>query len=137
MRAVLLALSHFNLCLEPLSIVLATDNTTVVAYLKNRGGTHCYALYQLDKDVLIICSQFQIRLVVRHIPGSLNVLADSLSRSLAPVNTERELHQAVFQSIVLHLGKSQYRPIRNESELQGDNFRLPSSRPPEPMLWTQ
>ena len=27
------------------------------------------------------------------------------------------------------LGKSQYRSIRNESELQGDNFRLPSSRP--------
>ena len=27
------------------------------------------------------------------------------------------------------LGKSQYRPIRNESELQGDNFCLPSSRP--------
>ena len=26
------------------------------------------------------------------------------------------------------LGKSQYRSIRNESELQGDNFRLPSSR---------
>jgi ribonuclease HI len=41
MRAVLLALSHFKLCLESLSIVLATDNTTVVAYLKNQGGTHC------------------------------------------------------------------------------------------------
>ena len=27
------------------------------------------------------------------------------------------------------LGKSQYRSIRNESELQDDNFRLPSSRP--------
>lgn len=104
MRAVLLALSHFKLCLESLSIVLATDNTTVVAYLKNQGGTHCYALYQLAKDVLILCSQFQIRLVVRHIPGRLNVLADSLSRSLAPVNTEWELHQAVFQSIVLHWG---------------------------------
>jgi hypothetical protein len=39
---------------------------------------------------------------VRHIPGRLNVLVDSLSRSLAPVNTEWELHQAVFQSIVLH-----------------------------------
>jgi ribonuclease HI len=36
MRAVLLALSHFKLCLESLSIVLATDNTTVVAYLKKR-----------------------------------------------------------------------------------------------------
>jgi hypothetical protein len=43
-----------------------------------------------------------IRLVMRHIPGRLNVLVDSLSRSLAPVNTEWELHQAVFQSIVLH-----------------------------------
>jgi hypothetical protein len=41
---------------------------------------------------------------VRHIPGRLNVLADSLSRSLAPDNTEWELHQAVFQSIVLHWG---------------------------------
>ena len=38
------------------------------------------------------------------IPGRLNVLADSLSRSLAPVNTEWKLHQAVFQSIVLHWG---------------------------------
>jgi hypothetical protein len=52
MRAVLLALSHFKLCLESLSIVLATDNTTVVAYLKNQGGTHCCTLYQLAKDVL-------------------------------------------------------------------------------------
>ena len=104
MRAVLLALSHFKLCLESISIVLATDNTTVVTYLKNQGGTHCYALYQLAKDVLILCSQFQIRLVVRHIPGRLNLLADSLSRSLAPVNTEWEFHQAVFQSIVLHWG---------------------------------
>ena len=94
MRAVLLALSHFKLCLESLSIVLATDNTTVVAYLKNQGGTHCYSLYQLAKEVLILCSQSQIRLVVRHIPGHLNVLADSLSRSLVPVNTEWELHQA-------------------------------------------
>jgi hypothetical protein len=104
MRAVLLALSHFKLCLESLSIVFATDNTTVVAYLKNQRGTHCCSLYQLAKDVLILCSQFQIRLVVRHIPGRLNVLADSLSRFLAPVNTEWELHQAVFQSIVLHWG---------------------------------
>jgi hypothetical protein len=104
MRAVLLALSHFKLCLESLSIVLTTDNKTVVAYLKNQGGTHCCTLYQLAKDVLILCSQFQIRLVVRHIRGRLNILADSLSRSLAPVNTEWELHQAVFQSIVLHWG---------------------------------
>jgi hypothetical protein len=41
---------------------------------------------------------------MRHIPGRLNALVDPLSRSLAPVNTEWELYQAVFQSIVLHWG---------------------------------
>jgi hypothetical protein len=83
---------------------LATDSTTVVAYLKNQGGTHCYSLYQLAKDVLTLYSKSQIHLVVRHIPGHLNIRADSLSRSLASVNTEWELHQAVFQSIVVHWG---------------------------------
>ena len=104
MRAVLLALTHFKLCLKSQSVLLATDNTTVVAYLKNQGGTHCHSLYLLARDVLLLCSQYQIYLVVRHIPGHLNVLADSLSRSLAPVNTEWELHSAVFQAIVLHWG---------------------------------
>jgi hypothetical protein len=85
MRAVLLALSHFKLCLESLSIVLATDNTTVVAYLKNQGGTHCYSLYQLANDVLILCSQYQIRLVARHIPGHLNVLVNSDSSGRLPL----------------------------------------------------
>ena len=42
----------------------------------------------------------QIQLVVRHIPGHLNVLADTLSRSLAPVNTEWELLQIMFNASV-------------------------------------
>jgi hypothetical protein len=46
----------------------------------------------------------QIQLVVRHIPGHLNVLADTLSRSLAPVNTEWEVlscyHCAHFLKVI-------------------------------------
>ncbi|VDH98339.1 Hypothetical predicted protein [Mytilus galloprovincialis] len=45
-----------------------------------------------------------IKIVVRHVPGKLNVLADALSRTLTPVNTEWELLQAVFQAITLHWG---------------------------------
>lgn len=101
MKAVLLALNHFQLDLLNTSLLLATDNTTVVAYLKNQGGTHCPTLYLIARDILILCSQLQIHLTVRHISGSLNILADSLSRSLAPVNTEWELLQTVFNAVTL------------------------------------
>jgi hypothetical protein len=88
MKAIHLALSHFRTTLHLKSLVLATNNTTVVAYLTNQGGTHCFNLYSLCREILLLCSELQIQLVVRHIPGHLNVLADTLSRSLAPVNTE-------------------------------------------------
>jgi hypothetical protein len=91
MKAVHLALSHFRTTLHLKSLILATNNTTVVAFLKNQGGTHCFNLYFLCREILLLCSELQIQLVVRHIPGHLNVLADTLSRSLAPVNTEWEL----------------------------------------------
>jgi hypothetical protein len=90
-KAVHLAFSHFRTTLHLKSMVLATNNTTVVAYLTNRGGTHCFNLHSLCREILLLCSELQIQLVVKHIPGHLNVLADTLSRSLAPVNTEWEL----------------------------------------------
>ena len=104
MKAVLLALSHFQSLLQNKSLVLATDNTTVVAYLRNQGGTHCYELYLLAREILLLCNQLHLQIVVRHVPGKLNVLADALSRTLTPVNTEWELLQSVFQAITLQWG---------------------------------
>ena len=40
-------------------------------------------------------------LTVRHVPGNHNLIADALSRSRVPVNTEWELHPAIFQPITL------------------------------------
>ncbi|VDI47407.1 Hypothetical predicted protein [Mytilus galloprovincialis] len=90
--------------LQNKSLVLATDNTTVVAYLRNQGGTHCYELYLLAREILLLCNQLHLQIVVRHVPGKLNVLADALSRTLTPVNTEWELLQSVFQAITLQWG---------------------------------
>ncbi|VDI27461.1 Hypothetical predicted protein [Mytilus galloprovincialis] len=104
MKAVLLALSHFQSLLQNKSLVLATDNTTVVAYLRNQGGTHCYELYLLAREILLLCNHLHLQIVVRHVPGKLNVLADALSRTLTPVNTEWELLQSVFQAITLQWG---------------------------------
>ncbi|CAG2208129.1 unnamed protein product [Mytilus edulis] len=104
MKAVLLELSHFQSLLQNKSLVLATDNTTVVAYLRNQGGTHCYELYLLAREILLLCNHLHLQIVVRHVPGKLNVLADALSRTLTPVNTEWELLQSVFQAITLQWG---------------------------------
>ena len=101
MRAVLLALQHFKTLLVSKAVVLAMDNTTVVAYLQNQGGTRCHALFLLCKEILLLCLLSHIHLVVRHIPGTFNVLADCLSRFHNPVNTEWELRQVVFDSVVL------------------------------------
>ena len=81
--------------------MLLTDNTTVVAYLQNQGGTRCHALFLLCKESLLLCLLSHIHLVVRHIPGTFNVLADCLSRFHNPVNTEWELRQVVLDSVVL------------------------------------
>ncbi|XP_048756253.1 uncharacterized protein LOC125667016 [Ostrea edulis] len=101
MRAVLLALKHFSQFVQGQSLMIATDNTTVVAYLQNQGGTHSQSLYLLCKEIMLFCRSLGIRLSVRHVPGNLNLVADALSRSLHPVNTEWELHPAVFQEICL------------------------------------
>jgi hypothetical protein len=53
MKAVL-ALSHLQSLLQNKSLVLASDNTTTVAYLQNQGGTHCYKLY--EKQTLGVCN---------------------------------------------------------------------------------
>ena len=101
MRAVFLALNHFKTRIQGQPLLVATDNTTVVAYLQNQGGTHSHSLYLLCREILLFCSKLKILLSVRHVPGNQNLVADALSRSLVPVNTEWELHPVIFHQITL------------------------------------
>ncbi|XP_071153579.1 uncharacterized protein [Mytilus edulis] len=101
MRAVFLSLRQFQAVVQGQSLLVATDNSTVVAYLQNQGGTHSFSLYHLSKEILLLCHSLDIILSVRHVPGSQNLLADALSRSRVPVNTEWEIHPSVFQEIIL------------------------------------
>ncbi|VDI72623.1 Hypothetical predicted protein [Mytilus galloprovincialis] len=101
MRAVFLSLRQFQAVIQGQSLLVATDNSTVVAYLQNQGGTHSFSLYHLSKEILLLCHSLDIILSVRHVPGSQNLLADALSRSRVPVNTEWEIHPSVFQEIIL------------------------------------
>ena len=98
MRAVLLSLRHFQEVIQRQSLLIATDNTTVVAYLQNQGGTHSFSLYLICREIMLLC---QTVLTVRHVPSNHNLIADALSRFRVPVNTEWELHSVIFQAITL------------------------------------
>ena len=98
MRADLLSLRHFQEVIQRQSLLIATDNTTVVAYLQNQGGTHSFSLYLICREIMLLC---QTVLTVRHVPSNHNLIADALSRFRVPVNTEWELHPVIFQAITL------------------------------------
>ena len=85
LKAVSLALQRFKDQCQNQTVLVATDNSTVVAYINKQGGTH-------SAEIMTWCHHYQITLKARHIPGCLNVMADLLSRSNQVQSTEWSLH---------------------------------------------
>lgn len=103
MRAVRLSLLHFQV--PPHSnILVASDNSTVVAYINKQGGTRSRPLWLETLPLLELAIQKKWQLRARHIPGRLNVIADQLSRAGQLLPTEWSLHPDVAHWIFQHLG---------------------------------
>ena len=98
-KAVWLALDRFHDLVKNSAVLLFTDNTTTMAYINKEGGTKSYQMYIITRDLLLWCHQRNVRLKATHIKGSMNVMADLLSRNQNTVNTEWSLHPAVVQSL--------------------------------------
>ena len=96
LKAVLLALKRFQHLVQGKVVLIATDNTTVVAYINKEGGMRSGSLCALLWRLLCWCSLNQIVLKARHIPGRLNVIADKLSRQRQVIQTQWSLHQETF-----------------------------------------
>ncbi len=101
--AVRRALSVFQSALRGHCVLVSTDNTTVVAYIRRQGGTHSLSLFQEVRLLLLQCQSLNITLQAKHLPGRLNVLADSLSMSHQVLPAEWSLHQEVANMIFLSL----------------------------------
>ena len=84
LKSVLLAIKSFEyLCMD--QIVLVTmDNITVVSYINKEGGMKSGSLCALLWSLLSWCQPRGTVLRARHIPGSLNVIADRLSLIIGP-----------------------------------------------------
>ena len=94
-----LALKEFQTLVFNKTVLVATDNTTVVAYINKEGGMKSDSLCVLLWRILSWCTRQQVTLRARHIPGRLNVIADKLSRLGQTIQTEWSLHPEVFQAV--------------------------------------
>ena len=80
-------------------MLICSDNSTVVSYLNKEGGTHSIEMCALIWRILAFTNSRRIQIRARHVPGSLNVIADSLSRRDKVIQTEWSLHQQIFNQI--------------------------------------
>ena len=78
LKAVSLALRSFKDQCQNQTVLVATDNSTVVAYINKQGGTHSAERCALLWKIMTWCHHYHITL--KAIPGCLNVMADLLSR---------------------------------------------------------
>ena len=99
LKAVSLALQRFKDQCQTQTLLIAMDNSTVVAYINKQGGIHLVEMCALLWKIMTWCHHYQITLKARHIPGCLNVMADLLSRSNQVQSTEWLLHPQVFKQI--------------------------------------
>jgi hypothetical protein len=85
--------------------MIVTDNSTVVAYIKKQGGTKSRSLWLLTQTLYKFLEEHQIRVLCRHIPGRLNVLADRLSRQGQILPTEWTVHPNILEAVWLRWDK--------------------------------
>ena len=98
LKAVFLDLKEFQDFCSNNIVLVATDNTTLVAYINKEGGMKSGPLCALLWRILTLCTRRQVILNARHIPGRLTMI-DKLSRLGQTIQTEWSLHPEVFQAL--------------------------------------
>ena len=78
---------QFHQC-QNQTVLVGADNSTVVAYINKQGETHSTEMCAFLWKIMTWCHRYHITLKARHIPGSLNVMANLLSRSHQVQSTE-------------------------------------------------
>jgi hypothetical protein len=96
MMAILMGIATFGQFLRGLKVQVLTDNIACVAYINHLGGSSAQ-LSEIAQAVWQECHTHQIELVAKHLSGSLNTRADSLSRLTGKY--EWHLHTKMFQYI--------------------------------------
>ena len=98
MKAALLALQTFVSTRQNIHILLLIDNSSAIAYINHKGGTHSRAMSDLALEIWEWCLTRRITIHAEHIPGVYNTVADAESRrSFEP--SDWKLHKGVFDQL--------------------------------------
>ena len=122
MKAVKQTLSHFDL--PPRShILVASDNTTVMAYINKVGGTRSWSLWKETESLFSLATSGSLSVRARYIPGKMNVIADDLSKvgQILPTG----------QSHIPTMGIPQSRPLCHEIQHKVCNLLCPQHQTAE------
>lgn len=104
MVAVQRALLHFQTEIEGKSILIKSDNKTVVAFINHQGGTRSRTLCFLTLEILQWCINQAIYIRASYIPGKDNYIADFISRGRY-LPTEWMLHPVITRHIFNRFGQ--------------------------------
>ena len=99
LNAVFLAVQCFVDQASVYSILVKSDNSSVVSYFNHQGGTLLVPLCLFTLRLLTWCRQRRLILSTSHIPGQQNFAADFLSRGNY-LPSEWSFHPSVFQCII-------------------------------------
>jgi hypothetical protein len=80
-----------------------TDNTTALAYIRHMGGTKSLECNRVAGEIWDWCESRSIKLLVAHVPGVENEVADYYSRHFED-DLEWELHPALFTRLCRTFG---------------------------------
>nr|XP_055041436.1 uncharacterized protein LOC129429021 [Misgurnus anguillicaudatus] len=103
--AVYLGLLRFATELRGKDVLVRTDNTATVAYINRQGGLRSRHMSHLARHLLLWSQKHLRSLRAIHIPGSLNTVADALSRAARP--REWRIHPQTVQLIWKKFGRAQ------------------------------
>jgi hypothetical protein len=84
MWAVIQALTNRQQLLRHSTVLVQSDNKSVVSYMRNEGGLRSQNLYRLTCMLFEIADENKIHLVSQYLPGQVNTEADMLSRLKLP-----------------------------------------------------
>jgi hypothetical protein len=106
--AVPLALSRMLPDIRDSSVLVQTDNTTVVAYINHDGGTRSPTLNRFTRALILWCLENRVSIRAVHIAGADKVVPDRLSRPLhgpmAPFRDRlRSVEWSLDQGVALQL----------------------------------
>ena len=104
LKAIYLALKHFEPFLLGCHVLIRTDNTAALYYLNKQGGLSSRVMDQLAREMTLWCLPRLRSIRALHIPGLQNGGADLLSRG-GPRYEDWSLHPQVARQIFSRFGQ--------------------------------